>query len=667
MGRKTVSWDDYKKMHGVQDNSEKRSNKNFNIVQEQKTNYIEKTPTKRTTDFVKKPVSRQTTRANNTYAGRLNSNFSDKNNVPTAPYNFVSLNDVVVHPPLYKYIEELTEKKDIQKGYKQFLQEKGKYSGYFDIDVENITPLFIGGENKKFFSIGGKYCIPGSSVRGCLKNIFKIVTSGAMRVKEKITDSDKENSEADVTNKILYFRNLAGKKVDPTKDLYSSRFTYDKTYKDKDGNIKTKKASIAKSGFLVREDKQYYICRADLQVKKGKPWEVTPSNAPCIRWNNDFADVFTGRMNNKKHFYRIKSPVWKDKYIIPDDVLKGYRDDKNRKSLDLLNIKNAVKGTDSYKILRGAEKFDYIVPCFYVEKDGVVEHFGAGPYYRLPYRQTIGDHIPKELREAQIDFADAIFGNKEYWGSRVNFEDCYLQNDKSALENEACSKILMGPNPTSFQFYLNTDNKGNPSHWEGNTNIRGYKFYWHRSIDWRAIAKSDNENMNNIIAPVKPHNHFKGRICFNNLDEIELGALSYVISLCEEKDICYKIGMGKPIGMGSIKVTGKLYLRGKDYYKHLFADNDFAEDLKQEDKTEYVNQFNVYMKNNLNQQSLSRYQSRIDQLKAILSIKYMQGAKQNEWNEKVTRYMEIGNKNDRNIVTSRVPLPTINEVIKALK
>lgn len=657
-------------LFGLEKPKEKNESNGFKIVQEKKVEYVEKNPVKRTEAVNKFSINKPVNRNNNTYSSRtnyINANNKNQNNVPTAPYNFVPLNNIVVHPPLYQYIEDLKEKKDIQKGYKQFLQENGRYSGYFDIDVENITPLFIGGENKKFFSIGGKYCIPGSSVRGCLKNIFKIVTSGAMRVKEKITDSDKENSEADVTNKILYFRNFAGKKVDPTKDLYSSRFTYDKTYKDKDGNIKTKKASIAKSGFLVREDKQYYICRADLQVKKGKPWEVTPSNAPCIRWNNDFADVFTGRMNNKKHFYRIKSPVWKDKYIIPDDVLKGYRDDKNRKSLDLLNIKNAVKGTDSYKILRGAEKFDYIVPCFYVEKDGVVEHFGAGPYYRLPYRQTIGDHIPKELREAQIDFADAIFGNKEYWGSRVNFEDCYLQNDKSALENEACSKILMGPNPTSFQFYLNTDNKGNPSHWEGNTNIRGYKFYWHRSIDWRAIAKSDNENMNNIIAPVKPHNHFKGRICFNNLDEIELGALSYVISLCEEKDICYKIGMGKPIGMGSIKVTGKLYLRGKDYYKHLFADNDFAEDLKQEDKTEYVNQFNVYMKNNLNQQSLSRYQSRIDQLKAILSIKYMQGTKQNEWNEKVTRYMEIGNKNDRNIVTSRVPLPTINEVIKALK
>lgn len=657
MGRKTVSWDDYKKMHGVQDNSEKRSNKNFNIVQEKKTNYIEKTPTKRMTDFVKEPVSRQTTRTNNTYVGRMSSNFSDKNNIPTAPYNFVPLNDVVVHPPLYKYIEDLKEKQNIQGEYKQFLQEKGKYSGYFDIDVENITSLFIGGENKKFFSIGGKYCIPGSSIRGCLKNIFKVITNGTMRIDEN----------ADVTDKVLYFRNLAGKKVDPTKDLYSSRFTYDKTYKDKNGKTKTKKASIANAGFLVRKDKKYYICRAaELQVKRGSSFKVAPSDAPCIKWDNDYADIFTGRMNNKKHFYRINSPVWKDKYIIPDDVLKGYRDDKNRKGLDLLNVKNAAKGAD-YKFLHGAEKFDYIVPCFYVENNGVVEHFGAGPYYRLPYRKSIGDHIPKYLKETQVDFADAIFGNKEYWSSRVSFEDCYLQNDKSALEAEAYSKILMGPNPTAFQFYLDTDKNGKASHWESNTNIRGYKFYWHRSIDWRSIENIDNENVKNIIAPVKPHNHFKGRICFNNLDEIELGALSYIISLCEEKDICYKIGMGKPIGMGSIKVTGKLYLREKDYYKHLFADNGFAEELKQEEKTEYINQFNAYMKDNLKSQSLSKYQSRIEQLKAILSIKYMQGAKQNEWNGKVTRYMEIGNKNDRNIVTSRTPLPTISEVIKALR
>ena len=73
------------------------------------------------------------------------------------------------------------------------------------------------------------------------------------------------------------------------------------------------------------------------------------------------------------------------------------------------------------------------------------------------------------------------------------------------------------------------------------------------------------------------------------------------------------------------------------------------------------------MQNNLSAQSLSKYQSRINQLKAILSVEYMQGTKRKEWNEKLTRYMEIGNKDDRNIVTSRTPLPTINEVVQALK
>ncbi|WP_304153170.1 TIGR03986 family CRISPR-associated RAMP protein [Megamonas hypermegale] len=663
--------DSLAEIYGREKPKERESNRSFTMVEQEKPKYVEKNPVKRTENLNRQSTNKPVNRTNTTYKSGNNyvNNFKKSRNVPTAPYNFVPLNDTVVHPPLFKYIEDdLKEDKNIQSGYKRFLQENGKYSGFFDVDIENITPIYIGGENKKFFSIGGKYCIPGSSLRGSLKNIFKIITNGAMRVKEQISIDENDNAEADVTNKILYFRNLAGKKVDPTKDLYSSRFTYDKTYKDKDGNIKTKKASIAKAGFLVRENKQYYICRADVQVRKGSPFQVTPPKAPCIEWNNDFADIFTGRMNNKKHFYRIKSPVWKDKYIIPDDVLKGYRDDKNRKGLDLLNVKNAAKGTDRYKLLRGAEKFDYIVPCFFVEKDGVVEHFGAGPYYRLPYRNSIGDHIiPEELKKAQIDFTDAIFGNKEYWKSRVNFEDCYLQSDKSVLEAAAYSKILMGPNPTSFQLYLTPDKDNNPRHWDSNAPIRGYKFYWHRSTDWRAAEKSENENMNNFIAPIKANNHFKGRVRFENLDAVELGALSYVFALAEEKDICYKIGMGKPIGMGSIKIKSKLYLRGDNYYKQLFAENGFAENLVQKDKDEYVKQFKAYMQNNLSAQSLSKYQSRINQLKAILSVEYMQGTKRKEWNEKLTRYMEIGNKDDRNIVTSRTPLPTINEVVQALK
>lgn len=167
--------------------------------------------------------------------------------------------------------------------------------------------------------------------------------------------------------------------------------------------------------------------------------------------------------------------------------MNGYRDDKNRNGLDLLKVDNRKKGTDREQFLKGAEKFDYIVPCFYVEENGIVSHFGAGPYYRIPYRESIGDHVPRALKEEQIDFADAIFGNKECWSSRIFVEDCYLDNDKSVLEKEDYAKILMGPNPTSFQFYLNTDEYKNPQHWDSETDIRGYKFYWHKKWIGKAL------------------------------------------------------------------------------------------------------------------------------------------------------------------------------------
>ena len=588
----------------------------------------------------------------------FSNNYNKTKQSPTTPYNFVPLNDVVLHPPLYEYVKGYTDNVGMQKGYKEFLLADKKYSGYCEVDIENITPLYIAGEDKKFFSDGKNLCIPGSSLRGCLKNIFKIITNGTMRV-------DKENP--DITDKILYFRNLAGKKVDPTKKLYSDRFTYDKTYKDKDGNLKTKKASIAKAGFLVREGKQYYICRAELKVKKGDKWKVN-RNAPRIEWNNEGADIFTGNMNNKKHYYQIKSPVWKDKYIIPDDILNGYRDDKNRNGLDLLKVDNRKKGTDREQFLKGAEKFDYIVPCFYVEENGIVSHFGAGPYYRIPYRESIGDHVPRALKEEQIDFADAIFGNKECWSSRIFVEDCYLDNDKSVLEKEDYAKILMGPNPTSFQFYLNTDEYKNPQHWDSETDIRGYKFYWHKKMDWQGTKNDKNENMNNVIAPVKANNHFKGKICFENLDAIELGAFMYLFGIAEEEDICYKLGMGKSIGLGSIKLTGKFYFRDDTYYKKLFATDKkgFAKCLIEVDKQKFIDEFKSYIKNKLSAKSFVLYKQKIKDLKDILSTKYMMGLNSEKWNN-MTRYMELGNKEDKNLVTSRVPLPTIEEVIKGLK
>ena len=75
---------------------------------------------------------------------------------------------------------------------------EGKHSGYIQLDIEALTPLFVGGEEIKdknnnvigmdFFAPVGEKIIPGSTIRGMVKNIFKIVTCGAMRPVEDFND-----------------------------------------------------------------------------------------------------------------------------------------------------------------------------------------------------------------------------------------------------------------------------------------------------------------------------------------------------------------------------------------------------------------------------------------------------------------------------------------------
>ena len=102
--------------------------------------------------------------------------------------------------------------------------------------------------------------------------------------------------------------------------------------------------------------------------------------------------------------------------------------------------------------------------CFYIESDSGKIIFSHTGLFRLPYKYTIGDHIPEELKKEELtDMAEAIFGKlseKYSFASRVFFEDAVLcpgQNNIFFLKSHQCRKILSGPKPTTFQHYLEQD------------------------------------------------------------------------------------------------------------------------------------------------------------------------------------------------------------------
>lgn len=125
---------------------------------------------------------------------------------------------------------------------------------------------------------------------------------------------------------------------------------------------------------------------------------------------------------------------------------------------------------------------------------------------------------------------------------RVNISDAKpLENDlpemsPSYLEEHA----LSSPKEKHTRFYKS-----------GNRN-RGRKFYYHHPKDSeQKIVKQGTEDRKIVIA--KPDKTFSFQVDFADLTSAELGLLVYALQL--EDGLFHKVGKGKPLGFGTVKIT----------------------------------------------------------------------------------------------------------------
>lgn len=620
----------------------------------------------------------------------------EKRTEVTAPYNFVPLNTTLLASHLEQYVKDIKDVNCIQEEFARYIREQGKFSGYVMLNVETLTPLYIEKDGRAY-SDGDNYCIPGSSMRGAIKNLFKIVTNSSLR-------SDYKAHDSDVTDRHLYYRSFASPNHE-FRDLYIDRVNPDRTGRK------------TKPGFLVRKGEFYTIYEASCEEIPTKTteeanWRVpnktdkkgNPIYKPHIIWRSDCTYVYTGPFVNKsgeedrskKHYYKVYNPQWEKKHILSQRIVKEYEKDKSRGRLNLLNekgwdkaglLKRDVEAKNIRFLLNRLQQFDFIVPCFYIEEDNEVTGFGAGPYFRIPYRKSISDHILKDVNQKSVvDYTDAVFGSKEYWSSRVFFEDLYLvENSRDCLLEPASQvKILEGPKPTSFQNYLVPASEAEASTWESDSLIRGYKLYWHheknRDTDWKwKSEKNVPSTYEHKIEPVKAGRHFVGRIRFENLSETELGALLFVLGLGNEQQpmlkdqnkqyVTFKMGMGKPIGLGSIAVTSELFIASDDYYTSLFStDEKNCFNLPQavqsgiHEGTGCINKYVELFIDTMKQAGSynAEYLHRIGELKMILDASY-----RTKMPEKI-RYLDVNNRADKDLINQRKPLPSITEVKNSL-
>lgn len=191
------------------------------------------------------------------------------------------------------------------------------------------------------------------------------------------------------------------------------------------------------------------------------------------------------------------------------------------------------------------------------------------------------------------------------------------------------------------------------------TAIRGHKLYWHRSgNDWvdNEVQNHDEcDEQHTIIRPVKDGVIFKGRIRFENLSDVELGALLFALELPE--GCCHKLGMGKPLGLGSVRITPKLCLSNrKTRYESLFAewDQPVPESTSQGgDILHFKKTFAEYILKGIGEDTghdpinTLWGVSRMQELRTMLDFK-------KKPKDEITRYMELGDFKERKVL----PPPT---------
>lgn len=576
-----------------------------------------------------------------------------------APYNFVELNERVVHR--YDYAKELPSH---GKYYRDLL------NGYITYKIRNNTPLIIKGmSDEKKENLGSiknekdDYIIPGSTIKGLIRSNMTILGLGSV--------------ESEVEDSRFMYRTIAGK-LKKLKREYSNRvglvgkslkgvkcgYIYrvaendyriipskeEKYFRVNEKEIKEKWKSIKGIQFMyedincrVKNDNyEPYYEKVEYEVNKQNE---TVRNLKSYTEGNSFGYLMCAAFMNKKktHYLITEMDESKREEKIPKEAIDEYNKDlKETKKSKFYNLPEEY-GRKNAK------------PVFFKEYNKRL-YFGFVPYLRIFYDKTVKNGLPEAHKSFnKIDYTKALMGfiddNDSGYKGRVFIEDARIT--KNTKLYESYTFVLGSPKATCLINYLEQPSanieESIKTYNDDNFSIRGIKQYW---LKKNAIVevkqdkdKEENKKIQSEIKPLSTGCEFEGRIYFENLHEDELGLLIWSLRLNEN---CQQnIGTGKPYGFGRIEIKDlELQIENLDKKYNSFSKAKEFHELK--DYNIYINKYKDYMKN-----------KKID-IDGISSIKEFFNIKSNivDGNLEKYKYMDVKQ------FTKRGALPRINKVLE---
>lgn len=509
-----------------------------------------------------------------------------------APYNFVGYERTPVKR--FERTEDLPRHNVISTDLK---------SGEIHYMLEAVTPVFISdGEADAHFYKGpdGKYQIPGSTIRGAIRENVQILGCGMLRKDEDVEDYS------------IFYRDVASNNK-------NYRTAYSNILKVNNQRVPTE----IKAGYIYKKEGKYYI----VEASKGY-FKVSRNNEELLELYNqnipegDFRTVYFTAMNGKVvHITeeKVDNPLYMKgtlvstgkpvgKYTNPlyviteakdlkDSILLSERDVNDYKK-DYLVREKVLKPASYWALPKEEGRLE---PVFYLEAaEGGRIFFGKCLFIRIPYSHSICDGIrflePIDAQNIFLDYVYSIFGyagKDEAYKSRVSFEGMNIVGDE---KEGSLEKVVLGePRPSYYPGYLISQAKEEMRNYpDDDFLIRGYKQYWFQDV--YKGQESENEKISSKLRPLPAGTKFKGIIRYNNLNEDELGLLLWALKV--EKESYIGIGKGKPYGYGCMKPTiiGIREFTGESLYS---SDLCSVPDIEDKNIPKYISAYKEYYKSTL--------------------------------------------------------------------
>lgn len=540
-----------------------------------------------------------------------------------APYNFVPLSDTVVTPEWADLVSH-------------DLPFKDGISGELELRIEALSPIMIGGEQQqgteresgqvKFFKTlkskehpQGQYAIPGSSLRGAIRNVFEIATFSKMnRIDNKryglrdistqnVSNSYGERVRGNVKYAFMYLENgepclqpcsmlrlshrILENEFGVSKPIFKARMTVNQKYSHWSNECRKKGINDTEIAFKNDGQDVTGIDKSGQSGIKGFP-VFTGQISDSTRKNGKYKDfVFHSPSSEKIVISEADSQAW-------ENFLFVHGDESGKREMSWPGHWKAA--------FRSGQK----VPVFYIQSQDRL-HIGLAYMPKLAgdfsthdmLKHTHEDHLDSEKHDlTSIVFGQVSDSPSGSIKSRVSFEPAVLVS-KVNVNNQPQDTILNGAKPSYFPNYIyqKTNQFGNLADSQYATYIhsitnsapelRGWKRYPVRPQDEVApqpLGQKQTKKVQTRLYTLEEGATFKTRMVFHNLQPVELGALLWSVELENKR---HSLGMGKSFGFGQVKITANW---NTETLRCNNTDNSVAKDSQT-----YIDLFKSYMSEEL--------------------------------------------------------------------